>query len=345
MTRSSTAARWSARLIAALAATGLACGAALAQPRQAVKIGYYPGALMSSLILLSDARGFYRQEGLDATLIGVASGPLVNSNIASGAIDVGLNAPSNIGLARDQGLDQTFIVGNLLMPWVLVARSGVKTPNLGKYPDVIRDLKGLSWGSFGRGSDGEMFQRVMAREAGLDVDRDVTWIGVGGPATGLPALKAERLDVYIAVDPAPLVLTSQGYGKILLDLRKGEGPANLKGVFYQGVVGKRSLMEERPEMVKALVRAHERAYCWVKDEKNFDELLAFLKDKIPVGELSSDQFRQLVKEGLTLFNLTFPERDVTSWNDMLVPAKVIKAPMTVKELVHPSVPQSNPGCA
>ena len=115
-----------------------------------VKIGFYPGAVMTIPSWIAEAKGFYAAEGIEAILIPVANGPMMSSNTASGAIDIGYNSPSNVGLTREQGLHQLIVVGNMYMPIVLIARTDVKLPNQGKYPQVIADLKGLNWGSFGR---------------------------------------------------------------------------------------------------------------------------------------------------------------------------------------------------
>lgn len=317
---------------------------AMAADDMDVKIGYYAGAVLQGLFFVADAKGFYKDAGLNPTFIPVASGPLVNSQIASGAIDFGFNTPPNIALARERGLDQVFILGNVTMPYVLIAHADVKVPNKGKYPQVMRDLKGLNWGVFSRGADTEMFLRIMASEAKLDVDKDVTWIGVGPPATGLPALKAKQIDVYMALDPAPLVASVAGYGQTIVDLRKGEGPADFKGIPYQGIVTLRKTAESRPKTVEAIVRAHARAYCWVNDQKNLGELLAILKTKLPVGDLSDAQFRQLVLENIPTFTLTFPGGPFKVWNDMFMNAKILKSPVPPDAIRWKSIPGSDPKC-
>lgn len=307
-------------------------------------IGYYPGTVMSSIVLIADAKGFYRKQGIDPTLIPTASGPIANSNLASGAIDFALQPPTNVGIARDRGLDQVFVSGNLIMPWVVVAKSDVPMPNAGRYPTVMSDFKGMAWGPYARGSDSELFLRAMATDAGLNPDKDITWIGVGGPSTGLPALKSGKIQVYLALDPAPMIAVTQGYGKIVVDLRKGEGPKNFKGIVYQGVVTLRSTAENRPELVQGLVKAHTDAFCWIHDPKNFEELLVFLKSKMAVADLSDDQFRSLVQDGIKLLTLAMPASDFETWNAMLLDAKAIREPLVPARILWSTVPRENPRC-
>lgn len=328
-------------LFAGLVASATAGMSAKAAP---ANIGYYPGTVMSSVVLIADAKGYYRKHGIDPTLIPTASGPLANSNLASGAIDFALQPPTNVGIARDRGLDQVFVSGNLIMPWVVIVKSDISTPNAGRYPMAMSDFKGMAWGPYARGSDSELFLRVMAADAGLDPDKDITWIGVGGPSTGLPALKSGKIQVYLALDPAPMIAVTQGYGKIVVDLRKGDGPKNFKGIVYQGVVTLRATAEKRPELVQSLVKAHTEAFCWINDPKNFDELVEFLKSKMAVAELSDDQFRSLVRDGIKLLTLTMPVSDFETWNAMLLGAKAIKEPLVPTRILWSTVPRENPRC-
>ncbi len=328
------------------AACMIAAGNAAAQARgeMDVNFGYYPGATFHLPQYVAEAKGYYKQAGLNATMIAVANGPLMNSQMGSGAIDFGYQPPSNVGVAREQGLDQVFVVGNVTMPWVLIAKKDLKVPNKGKYPDVIRDLKGLNWGVYARGSDGEIFMRVMAGDAKLDVDKDMTWIGVGGPATGLPALKAARIDVYMAISPAPTVAEVAGYGATILDLRKGEGPGDFKGIHYNAIVTLRKTAQSRPKAVAAIVDAHIKAHCWLRKPENFNEVLTIAKAKLPVGELNEKQFSDMIRENIPTFTATMPAAQFKTWNDMLLRGKVLKEAVPAEQTRWSTIPANEPAC-
>jgi NitT/TauT family transport system substrate-binding protein len=329
------------------AACVFAAGAGI-PPAQAsemdVTIGFYPGAVFHLPLYVADAKGFYKAAGLNPTLTAVANGPLMNSQMGSGAIDFGHQPPSNVGLARAQGMDQVFLVGNVSMPWVLIARKDLAVPHAGKYPDVMRDLKGLNWGVYGRGSDGEVFMRVMAGDAKLDVEKDMTWIGVGGPPTGLPALKAKRIDVYMTIAPAPTVAEVAGFGKTLLDLRKGQGPGDFKGIHYNAIVTLRKTAQSRPKAVSAIVEATIKAHCWLRRPENFNEVLAIAKARLPVGELSEQQFAEMIRENIPTFTPTMPAAHFAIWNDMLLRAKILAKPVPAEETRWKTIPEKEPAC-
>ena len=321
-----------------------AATAAHAADEMEVKIGFYPGTMFMLPFYVANAKGFYKEAGLQTTFIPVANGPIMNSQMGSGAIEFGFQPPSNVGIAKEQGLDQVFIVGNVTMPWVLIARKGLNVPNIGKYPAVMNDLKGLNWGVYGRGSDGEVFMRVMAGDAKMDVDKDMTWIGVGGPSTGLPALKTGKVDVYMTIAPAPDIATSLGYGTVLLDLRKGGGPGDFKGIHYNGIVTLRKTAQAKPKAVAAMVAATIKAQCWIRQPGNFKEVLAIAKAQLPVADLSDKDFETMVRENLPTFSPTMPAAHFKTWNDMLLRAKVLKDPLPADQTRWNTIPTSEPTC-
>lgn len=332
------------------AVTALACAVlagsvgAVRADEMDVKIGFYPGAVFHLPHYVAEAKGFYKEAGLKPSFLPVASGPVMNSQMGSGAIDFGFQPPSNVGLAREQGLDQVFLVGNVTMPWVLIARKDLKLPNQGKYPAVMADLKGLNWGVYGRGSDGELFMRVMAGDAKLDVDKDMAWIAVGGPATGLPALKANRVDVYMTIAPAPTVATALGYATTVLDLRKGEGPGDFKGIHYNALVTLRKTAQTKPKAIAAMTAATVKAHCWMRKPENLSELMSIAKARLPVAELSDKDFTEMIRENLPTFTPTMPAAHFQVWNDMLLRAKILKQPVPPDETRWNTIPAAEPTC-
>ncbi len=331
-------------ILAGVAAILASVSPVASQDKLDVKIGVYPGQTFHMNVYVADAKGFYKEAGLNPSFITVGTGPLMNSMLGSGSIEFAFQPPNNVGVAREQGLDEVIVSGNIGMPYVVIGKKGLKLPHKGKYPAVIGDLKGLTWGVTGRGADSEMFMRAMAHDAGLNPDKDITWLGVGLSPTALPALKAGRVDAFITLSPGPIVAQAEGLGEPLVDLRKGEGPANFKGVTYQGIATLRKVALAKPKAVEGIIAAHTKAYCWIRDPKNFDELLGILKSKLAVGSLSEEQFRQMVKDEIPILKMTFPKSSFPVWNDFLVKSKMLKAPLSADDIIWKTVPQKEPAC-
>jgi NitT/TauT family transport system substrate-binding protein len=321
----------------------LAVAAIASAHAEEIKIGYYPGAVMTIPSWIADAKGFYKAEGLEATLIPVASGPLMSSNTASGAIDAGYNSPSNVGLTLERGFEQKIVLGNMHMPIVILVRSDVKVPNLGKYPESVADLKGMNWGSYGRGSDIENIMRVMLKDAGVDPENGVTWIGVGPPPTGLPAMQAKRIEVYGTTMPASEVAVAGGFGRILVDMRKGDGPGDFGKSVYSIILASGEKVAKNPGMFRKLVAAHRKTYCWLKDPKNFNEAAAIIKEKMPVAGLSDAQYSDLVKNALSLVTVKYPASDLAPWNKVMTAGGILKQPIPAS-VIWSEAPSADPTC-
>lgn len=308
-----------------------------------IKIGFYSGAVMTIPSWIAAAKGFYASEGLEPTLIPVASGPVMSSNTASGAIDVGYNSPSNVGLTLERGFEQKIIAGNMVMPIVILVRSDVKVPNFGKYPASIADLKGMNWGSYGRGSDIENIMRVMLKDAGVDADNGVTWIGVGPPPTGLPALQAKRVEVYGTTMPASEVAVAGGFGRVLVDMRKGEGPGDFGKAVYSVILASGEKVAKNPGLYKKFVNAHVKTYCWLKDPNNFTEAAAIIKEKMPVAGLNDAQYSELVKNAISLVTVRYPASGLDPWNKVMTAGGILKQPIPAS-VVWTEAPKADPAC-
>jgi NitT/TauT family transport system substrate-binding protein len=332
------------RLAAAGALISAAVATGPAGAQEAVKIGVYPGQTFHMNVYVADAKGFYKEAGLVPEFVTVGTGPLMNSMLGSGAIEVAFQPPTNVAVAKEQGLDQVYVMGNIAMPYVVVGKKDLKLPNRGRYPGVIADLKGLNWGITGRGADSEMFMRAMATDAKLDPDKDMTFVGVGLSPTALPALKAGRIDAFITLSPGPIVASALGLGEVIVDLRKGEGPANFRDVTYQGVTMLRKTAQARPKVVDGLVAAHAKAYCWIRNPANMPELLSILKTKLAVSELTPAQFEQAVKDEIPIIKMTFQKEHFGLYNDMMLRLKTIKGPLSPDETLWKSVPTAEPRC-
>jgi ABC-type nitrate/sulfonate/bicarbonate transport system substrate-binding protein len=333
--------------VAALVAGALALagldGAARAQTP--VNIGFYPGIMIMTPIFVADEMGYYKAEGLAPSLISSPTGPAHISSLASGAIDVGFFSPSILAFAVQQGMSLAYFTGVGTMPWVLITRDSVKLPSKGSYPGVIRDLKGLNWGIYVRGSDSEMFMRLMAADAGLTPNQDVTLIGVGGPATGLPALKIDKIQVYLAPTPAPELATMGGFARIAVDMRRGEGPADFKGVVFMGGAANVKWLQGNARTVGAIIRAHQNAHCFIRNPKNLDRLVQILEKKMPVSGATPEQFRQMVVDNIPTFTTTFPEANFTVWNEAMLKSGMVKAPLAPAQVVWKDLPREDPKCA
>lgn len=207
--------------------------------------------------LAAEELGFYRAEGLDAHLELVpqlrATAALrdgtVDAMVAGSVHDVLTEFPRWEGAKLVVALSQG-------TPWLLVVRAD----HPAKRGD-ISSLKGLRIGA----ADGpDVVLRQLLIEAGDDPERDGVQI-VHVPGDKAPdvsfgvfaarALEAGQIDGFWANAMGSATAVRRGVGKIFLDVRRGDDPAEVRFFTFAGLVTTEALIARDPEPVAAAVRA------------------------------------------------------------------------------------------
>ncbi len=151
------------------------------------------------------------------------------------------------------GSDAVMIAGGTVtLDWWLMSRPEIKT---------AAQLKGgsVAISSFGTASD--FVARFALRKIGLDPDRDVTLVQVGGPATRQAALETNRVQATVHVPPSTFVAQKKGFN-VLADVAQ-------LGLAYQhtGVATTRRFIKEHPNIVRAYIKSHLEAVHLLKTDR------------------------------------------------------------------------------
>jgi len=184
-----------------------------------INIGVYPGTLQSVAAYIGRDMGIYERHGIKATLSDFRAAPEATAALFSGSIDLMNNSIGNMMLVNSRGKELVGIIDNYPAPvWGIVVRPEMPTPNqTAGYPALIKDLKGKRIGVPAIGSEGHNFARRFVKDAGLDPEKDVTFLAVGLGPDALAGFKAKQIDGIIALEPVLTLLQHTG-GKKLLDL-------------------------------------------------------------------------------------------------------------------------------
>jgi NitT/TauT family transport system substrate-binding protein len=232
------------------------------------------------------------------------------------------------------------VVGNTVaLPLALVVRADKPLPHLKDgYPKVMEDLKGSNMGVVARGVSSHFMTERLMTDAGLK-STDLTYLAVGLPASARAALKNKSVDAYLSLWPLPPILEATGEGVVAVNLAKGEGPAGLKDIGWSLWWSNEQTIKSNPDLVKRYVTANEQAYCWYRDPKNFDALVAIMQKNLPTKELNDAQYRAMVKDMLPAYGVAITEKSVKTWQDLLLEQKQIKKAYSYSELVAPVAPK------
>ncbi|HKA34684.1 MAG TPA: ABC transporter substrate-binding protein [Candidatus Binatia bacterium] len=217
-----------------------------------VNIGYAARAVVHSIPFVTKEAGFFREEGIQVDVVRTA-GNVAPMTLVSG--DVGFSIMSAFLLLPPavQYRDLVMLAGfTRYASMTLVTRPEIKTGG---------DLRGKIIGLQRPGDAYEKNARVALRHLGLDPDKDVKILYVGGNEVMWTALESKRVSATMLTPPSTLFARKAGMN-FLVNL------SDLK-VEYQGssLATRRSFLKENPNLALRAVSAMVRGIHFFKTRK------------------------------------------------------------------------------
>ena len=220
---------------------------------QKLMVGYSGVTAIQSPVWVMKDAGFFKQEGLDANLIYIASLSTMAQAMLAG--DVAISTTNSQAIV-DTGLQGGDLVAvgafvNFVALYVIAA------------PEIksVADLRGKPVGVSRFGATTDFAIQMYLRKYGLEPIRDVPIIQIGG----LPELAAalSKKSIYAAAMSYPMGLVAQQAGmKVLANLAKEEIP-----FLHQGLTTTGKFLRERRAQAKAFVRAYGSAVHFMHTRK------------------------------------------------------------------------------
>jgi NitT/TauT family transport system substrate-binding protein len=164
----------------------LICGASPAQER--VSISYSTLEAQNANFFIAQERRLYQKYSVDADSIFIPSSTTVVTSIIAGAVKVGNGTGGTIANAGVGGAN-LIVVGCFLntLPYDLVVQESIKT---------AEGLKGKPLGIARIGSASDVAARVLLRALGLEPDKDVPIIQVGGSSERAAAFRTGKIAAF-----------------------------------------------------------------------------------------------------------------------------------------------------
>lgn len=212
--------------------------------------------------------GFFKAEGLDATVELIFPVPQTMAALKDGTIDFAAGA-AHAPLTAFPGWRGAKLLMALARRtyWFLVVRSDLQVDR-----GQVEAVKGLRIGA-APGVDLAL-HRLLA-DAGIDEARDGVRIGPipGASAAGVSfgvtaarALENGELDGFWANGMGAEVAVRKGVGTVVLDVRRGDGPPAAGRYTFPALVATERKLADEPEAVRAGVRAVTRAQRVLRDD-------------------------------------------------------------------------------
>ena len=220
---------------------------------QKMMVGYSGVTAIQAPVWVMKDAGFFKQEGLDADLIYIASSSTMAQAMLAGEVAI---STTNSQAIVDTGLQGGDLVAvgafvNFVALYVIAA------------PEIksVSDLRGKPVGVTRFGATTDFAMQMFLKKYGLEPVRDVPIIQIGG----VPELAAalSKKSIYAAAMSYPMGLVAQQAGmKMLSNLAKEEIP-----FLHQGLTTTGKFMRERRAQAKAFVRAYGRAVHFMHTRK------------------------------------------------------------------------------
>jgi ABC-type nitrate/sulfonate/bicarbonate transport system substrate-binding protein len=284
-----------------------------AQTLEKVRIGMPSLSLSFIAPQVAYARGFFREEGIDAEIIRIAT------NIGIVAVttkEIGYTTAVGAGLrSAVKGLPLkvvTYFNGRPLH--VLVAKPELKT-----LPDLRRKVIGFA----GYGDSTEFMLRAMLRQSGMDLEKDVQAFQVSGSGQRLQALLSGKLDAAIVPPPFNFEAESKGFVRLI-------AAADVFETSVSGLALHVDTLRDKPAQVKKMLRALLKAQNFIRGNKT--ESVRVIADWLKLEPRIAQASYDIYVKGMSL-NGIVPERVLESDIERARKEQQVKEAVSVGKVV------------
>ena len=274
--------------------------------------------------------GFFRQEGLDATVELLFPVTRTYEELRDARLDFVAGA-AHAPLYAFKNWKGCKLLAALAqhMYWFLVLRK-----DLGAKRGDLHAVKGLRIGAAPGPVDG--LTRMLV-EAGIDPERDVkigpvpgtAGAGVSFGVAAAKALEERKLDGFWANGMGAEVAVRNGTGALVLDARRGDGPGAARDYTFPALVTTQRRIDEEPETVAAAVRALVRAQQALKENPGrATEVGTRLFPEAEAGLIA-----ELVRRDAPFYDPGISKRSVDALNDFSRNMGLLTEPVAYEQVV------------
>jgi len=240
--------------IAAAVLALLACQGARAE---AVKIALPVASLESMPIYIAQANGLFKKHNVDVDVITSRGGGEAMKAYISGDVQIVATGFPEVGLMRAHNVDvELFFAQTSRVPFALIGRKDLNLISVG-------DLKGKTIAVTSPGSLTANLASYFVKDAGLDPDKDVSLISVGGGGEILGALKSDRADAAMLFEPFVTIGIQQGIATMLVDV-----PEKLDAFSSSPLATSKAFIEKSPKDARAVFDTLAEALTFIHTNKS-----------------------------------------------------------------------------
>jgi len=204
-------------------------------------------------VYVTEAKGFFKDEGLDVLLVLFNAGATNLQALIGGDVQIMGSAFVETVGGRAAGIDVKNFWGVCnLMPFQLYSQPDFKS---------MKQAKGKRFAISRFGSLTDFLTRTTLRHFGVD-EKEVTILQIGSTPARFAALSAKGVDASVVWFPVTEIAKSQGFNKLL----------DLKDIFpdwpYETFAARESYLSKEKDQVAKFLRAYQKGVRYTRDNKN-----------------------------------------------------------------------------
>lgn len=245
---------------ALLAAPAVLRAQALEKPKATIAVGG-KNLLYYLPLTIAEQRGYFKDEGLDLTIVDFAGGARALQAVVGGSADVVSGAFEHTVNMQHKGQRMRAFVLQGRAPQIVLGVNPKTMPNF----KTVADLKGKKIGVTAPGSSTNVMVNFALAKVGLKPS-DVAIVGVGASQGAVAAMRSGQIDAMSNLDPVITLLQRSGDLKIVSDTRVvAEAERVFGGPMPAGCLYcPQSFIDRHPNTVQAMANAIVRANKWIQ---------------------------------------------------------------------------------
>jgi NitT/TauT family transport system substrate-binding protein len=237
--------------------------ASIAAPAKTKVTEAHTGTLFMAPVYIAEAAGFMAEEGIDLELTEVDSGALGIAALISGGVQLVDADPFQLVqlLKQDKAVQFIYNLTKGVTLDMVMSKEIVAAKNLSRNMPIAQrfaSLKGMKLGITKPGAATDVYMRYYLKRAGIDPERDVQILTVGGGAALLAAMRNKQVDAFHLSPPTPYQVQEAGFGDVIIKTTAGDVP-ELTNFLYTGIAVNKAFGEKNADVLKRWTKAVNKA--------------------------------------------------------------------------------------
>ncbi|RNM15915.1 ABC transporter substrate-binding protein [Nocardioides pocheonensis] len=295
--------RTAAAVLSVVAAAGLAgcrssnsdsAGDASKTPTVRIMVGgidkviYLPAMLTQQL-------GYFKDAGVNVKLLTEPSGASAENVLLAGQVEGVVGFYDHSITLQAQGKCVESVVQLAKVP----GEAEVVSTKAASKLTSAADFKGRKLGVTSPGSSTDYLTQYLAKKNGVET-ADYTTVAAGAGSTFTAALQNGGIDAGMTTDPTIATVTSQGLGKVMIDMRTEEGTKAALGGLYPAasMYMDCGYVQKNPETVQKVVDAFVKTLGWISTH-DASQIAAKMPKDYAAG--NPDLYTQSIKDSSPMF--------------------------------------------